>query len=194
MKFEMNILIATSPGREDWLRDCTKSFGDIPLTIRSDFSYEIGKLRWAIENTDWARFWLIQDTVVIKNPDFLWNGWSMNSSVALTSHPVPFGMFMGIYSQKILKKLDIPVIRSKEESIKEECNFHNKYLELESVPVLFPDFDDDHATGTEFKHGRLNIKLENDYLIKYKGTWLCGECVGKAISCSHTDHVGSKLN
>ena len=37
---------------------------------------------------------------------------------------------------------------------------------------MFPEFTDHNAKGVEQHHGRINLVLENDYLIKYKGTWV----------------------
>jgi hypothetical protein len=36
---------------------------------------------------------------------------------------------------------------------------------------MFPELTDGNAKGTEEHHGRINLVLENNYLIKYKGTW-----------------------
>ena len=47
------------------------------------------------------------------------------------------------------------------------------YHEAEpSAHLLFSDFTDRHARGRkEERYGRVNLVLENQYLIKYKGTW-----------------------
>jgi hypothetical protein len=166
----MNILIATTPGRETWLADCVASFKQ-PVTIRSDFSFELGKIKWAYENTNWDRWWLIQDSVIIKDPQFLVDGWKLNTSVALSNCPVPFGMYLGIYSRKTLDRLNRPTCTTKEDSIRFEVEWHNEYRNYEQFPVMFPEFTDQNSKGTEEHYGRVNLVLENDYLIKYKGTW-----------------------
>ncbi len=168
----MNILIATSPEREHWLTDCLKSFKTIPVTIRSDYGFELGKIKWAYENTNWDRFWFLQDSVVIKDPKFLQDGWDLQTSVALSNCPVQFGMYMGIYSRKTLDRLTIPRVSTKEDSIRYEVEWHNEYRNYEAFPTMFPQFSDHNAKGTEERHGRINLVLENDYLIKYKGTWV----------------------
>jgi hypothetical protein len=166
----VNILIATTPGRETWLADCVASFKQ-PVTIRSDFSFELGKIKWAYENTNWDRWWLIQDSVVIKDPQFLVDGWDMQSSVAINQSPAPFGMYLGIYSRKTLDKMEIPLVNTKQESITYEISWNKEYCLNENVLIMFPEFNDSRASGTKERHGRVNLVLENDYLIKYKSTW-----------------------
>ncbi len=189
----MNILIATTPGREKWLSQCLASFGDIPVVIKSDFNFEIGKIRWAIENTNWERFWLFQDSVILKDKNLLELGWKSSDSVALSDHPVPYGMYLGIYERKVIEKIGIPSVKSKEDAVQQECDWHLNYAAVRKIKVLFNNFSDDYALGVEDVFGRKNLRLENEYLIKYKGTWLCGECVGKSVSCEHTSHIGKKI-
>lgn len=167
----MHILVSTSPNRTAWLQDCLTSLGDLPVTVRSDHAFELGKIRWAYEHTTWDRFWLLQDSVVIKDPQFLAEAWALNSSVALTDDPAPFGMYLGIYTRATLDKLQIPWALSKADAIHYEIAFHRDYLEIEPSPVLFPGFNDASSNRTEDRHGRLNKVLENQHLIKYKGNW-----------------------
>jgi hypothetical protein len=167
----MNILIATTPEREHWLADCLKSFGTMPVTVRSDYGYELGKIKWAYENTNWDRFWFFQDSVVIKNKQFLQDGWDMQTSVSINRSPAPYGMYLGIYTRETLNKMYIPMVKTKQDSIKYENDWHREYCSHENVPIMFPEFNDNRANGTEERHGRINLVLENDYLIKYKGTW-----------------------
>jgi hypothetical protein len=186
----VNILIATTPGREIWLRDCVSSFNGIRTTIISDFGWEIDKIKWAYDNTNWEKFWFIHDSCVILNTDFLYSAWKLKGSVAVTDHPVPFGHYLGIYSRKTLKKLGFPEVRNKHDAIKYECDWHIEYKKIENFPVLFNNFNDEYG-AVEFRNNRLNVVLENRHLKKYKGSWLCGDCVGKAETCTHIAHVGS---
>ena len=167
----MNILIATTPEREHWLTDCLKSFGTTPVTVRSDYGFELGKIRWAYANTKWDRWWFFQDSVIIKDQSFLQTGWDKGTSVALSNCPTAFGMYLGIYSRATLDKVGFPIVHSKEDAIRYEVEWHLDYCRNESVEVMFPELTDHNAKGTEERHGRINLVLENDYLIKYKGTW-----------------------
>ena len=109
--------------------------------------------------------------MIIKDQSFLQTGWRKGTSVPLSNSPTAFGMYLGIYSRATLDKVGIPVAQSKEDAIRHEVEWHLDYCRNESVEVMFPELTDHNAKGTEEHHGRINLVLENDYLIKYKGTW-----------------------
>ena len=75
------------------------------------------------------------------------------------------------YRREILDKIEIPKMESKADSIHYERIFNHEYWDLEDPEkrvVLFDDFP--CATEVfEDKHGRNNMKIENKYLIKWKG-------------------------
>jgi hypothetical protein len=79
---------------------------------------------------------------------------------------------MGIYDPKVLRQIDVPIPKSKAEAIEFELSWTKKYVDqVGSVEVLFPELKDANAQGIEMRHGRENLILENEYLIKYKGNW-----------------------
>ena len=98
-------------------------------------------------------------------------GWRKGTSVPLSNCPTAFGMYLGIYSRATLNKVGIPVAQNKEDAIRYEVEWHREYCNQEQVEIMFPELTDGNAKGTEEHHGRINLVLENDYLIKYKGTW-----------------------
>lgn len=165
------IVVATTPGREEWLAQCLKSIGDRPVIVLSDYTFELGKIRWMYNNTNLDRWLLLQDSVVIKNPQIFDLLFSYPKSVAITIDPVKFGMYLGIYHRETLSKVGMPQPISKQESIDYERHWSNKYCATEDVPVLFQDLTDKLAKGETQMFGRRNLILENEYLIKYKGTW-----------------------
>jgi len=60
----------------------------------------------------------------------------------------------------------------KRDAIRHEIDWHKRYVEVAGNPqVLFPELTDANSTRQEERHGRTNLVLENDYLVKYKGTW-----------------------
>jgi hypothetical protein len=109
--------------------------------------------------------------VIIKDQSFLQAGWRKGTSVPLSNCPTAFGMYLGIYSRATLNKVGIPVAQNKEDAIRYEVEWHREYCNQEQVEIMFPELTDGNAKGTEEHHGRINLVLENDYLIKYKGTW-----------------------
>ena len=166
------IVIASTPG-SPWLAECLDSLGtDREFMVLSNYKWEMGKIRFMFEYTKVEEFVLLHDSCVFKDPDFIDWFFDFDSSVALSNCPVPFGMYMGKYRRETLQKVNLPWVQDKNDSIHFERAFADEYCRAEpGIPTLFPEFHDRNATRTEEKNGRLNLVLENQYLIKYKGTW-----------------------
>jgi hypothetical protein len=165
------IVIGSSPGREQWLADCTASIKREHIAVIS-FGFELAKISWVMSNTNADRFLFLQDTWLVKDEAF----WDLldatNGSVAITSDPFYFGCYAGVYERWVIDQIGVPVMSDKRDSIRHEFDWHNKYVEVAGNPqVLFPELTDANSTRQEERHGRINLVLENDYLVKYKGTW-----------------------
>ena len=168
------VVVASTPGREHWLSDCLKSLGDREvLVLRQAGTWELGKIQWLYENTALDRFLFLHDTVVVKDRSFIDEAFSHPGSVALTNDPGWFGMYMGVYTRETLSKVPLYSPVTQRDSIRAEVEWTRTYHEAEpSAHLLFSDFTDRHARGRkEERYGRVNLVLENQYLIKYKGTW-----------------------
>jgi hypothetical protein len=165
------IVIATTPGRENWLTQCLGSLGDKTAIVLSDYSFELGKIKWVYDNTCLDRWLLLQDSVVVKDHRFFDLLEEYPHSVAVSNCPTVFGMYLGVYSRDTLSAVGIPKVNSKEEAIHYEVAWSNKYCSVENVPVLFTDFADGNSKGFRYVFGRNNMVIENEYLIKYKGNW-----------------------
>lgn len=167
------IVVSTTPGRELWLTDCLRSI-QRPVLVISNFNYELGKIKFIYDNTNLPFFLLLQDSVIVKNDkffDLMFDAAKMGSA-AVTNDPYIFGMYMGVYTRQTLTQTGIPSCNSKQEAIEYEISWHERYVNFEpTVPTVFPNLNDRQSTRQEFRHGRLNLVLENDYLIKYKGNW-----------------------
>ena len=125
-----------------------------------------------MKNTKAERFLFLQDSWVIKDDSF----WELleneESSVCLNADPYYYGCYAGIYERRIIEQIGIPVIESKLDAIENEIAWHKDYVRVAGEPkVLFPELTDKNATRTVEKNGRTNLVLENDYILKYKGTW-----------------------
>lgn len=164
------IVVATTPGRENWLAQCLASITQ-PVLVLSDFTFELGKINWIFNKTNVERFLFLQDSVVIKN-EKLFELLYERASIALTNDPNVYGMYMGVYEREHLAKIDIPIPESKREAIEFEMSWTAKYCQAaKNVRIAFPDLTDRNATKKEIVFGRENLVLENDFLIKYKGNW-----------------------
>jgi hypothetical protein len=165
------VVIGSSLGREDWLADCSASINREHIVVVNN-GYELGKIRWVMENTTADRFLFLQDSWVIKSDGFWELLEQFEGSVSLNRDPYFFGCYAGVYERRVIEKLGIPMAWDKEVAILHEINWHRKYVSLSGEPtVLFPELTDKNATGIVEHHGRDNLLLENDFVAKYKGTW-----------------------
>lgn len=165
------IVVATTPGRQDWLAQCLASINK-PVLVISNFTFELGKINWIVENTKIERFMFLQDSVVIKDEKIFELLYNDKGSIALTNDPCMYGMYMGIYERKFLEQIQIPIPKSKAESIQYELTWTETYCRAaRNVRLAFTDLTDSKAKRKEVVFGRENLVLENDFLIKYKGNW-----------------------
>ena len=165
------IVVATTPGREQWLSQCLASINH-PVLVLSDFTFELGKINWIFNNTKIERFMFLQDSVVIKNQDLFDLLFKDKGSIALTNDPCMYGMYLGVYERQVLEKIEIPIPKTKAESISYELSWTDNYCKAaRNVRLAFTDFSDSRARRKQVLFGRENLVLENDFLIKYKGNW-----------------------
>lgn len=163
------IVIGTTPGRENWLHDCLKSI-DKPVLILSAFNYELGKIKWCANHLN-TNFLFLQDSTIIKNSNWMDDLLNKQMSIALFNDPYIYGTYMGVYEIEVLKQIEIPQPSTKAEAVHFEIAWTKKYVEkAKRVEVAFPEISDAKAKQG-YHQGRLNLILENEYLIKYKGDW-----------------------
>jgi hypothetical protein len=165
------VFVGTVPGRENWLTQCLASLGNKTATVVYGQSWELGAIDWIYRNTNLDRWLFIHDSMVIKNHKFFDLLEEYPNSVALSSCPVNFGMYVGVFSRRTLSIVGMPKVRNKAEAIHHEIHWCNKYCKAEDVPTMFSDFNDNNNNGVVNRFGRANLVLENEYLIKYKGSW-----------------------
>jgi len=173
MGLKETVVVATTPGREAWLAECLASIQREVLVLRQGGTWELGKIKWLYENTQLDRFLFLHDSVVVKDQAFFDRMFEHEGSVSVTDDPGIFGMYMGIYTRETLSKVHLFSPVTQRDSIRAEVEWTRTYHEAEpTAHLLFNDFTDRHARGRkEERYGRINLVLENDYLIKYKGTW-----------------------
>jgi hypothetical protein len=166
------IVVGTVPGREMWLRDCLATI-ERDVVVVSQRNWELDKIRWCAENLRCDRFLFLSDTVLVKRQDFFDASFAAGpGSVAISDCPTKYGMFMGVFLPDLVARTDMPTVTDKEHSIELEVSWAKQYASLDpEAPLLFADFTDGTAQRTEVRHGRVNLRLENDYLVRHKGTW-----------------------
>ena len=167
----MLTVIGSSPNRREWLADCSASINREHIAV-VNYGYELGKIRWVMDNTNAERFLFLQDSWVIKSDGF----WDLleqfEGSIALTKDPYFFGCYAGVYERSVIEEIGIPIVADKDSAIRYEISWHKDYVEWAGEPVvLFPDLTDANSRNVTIRHGRENLVLENDFVVKYKGTW-----------------------
>jgi len=174
------IIIATCTKYRPWLYNFLSTYsGKYPLYIvhNTDDRNQYDA-RAVIEGIDqgFDEFLVLHDTLELKDEKFLDVIFEdlAGKSVALT-YPNP--MFMIKYRKEDLDSLpsevidNLKAVHDKWSAVLQEKYFCDKYLRNSKATVLFPKLDMAELNRYEYKLGRLNMILENDYLKKYKGSW-----------------------
>lgn len=164
------IVIGTRPDRQEQLDNCIDSFHTrYEIEIVSCEGYEVGKLKWVLENTKFDEFIFLQDSIEIKNPRLFDLCFAIPQSVSICNYPSLFGCYLGKYKRSILEQMALPDINSKLQSVEYEMQIGSDYSKFEKPFELFDDLSD--VDNYVEKFGRKVMKIENDYLIKYKSIW-----------------------
>jgi hypothetical protein len=172
------IVISTGRGRGAWVMDCLDSIdrGDVTVAL-SGTGGELGAIRMIYQQTTWPRWLMLQDSCVVKDSRLFGLVDEVDGPLLVAPHP---SMYLAVYERKLLDLLTIPDVPAgidREVGIAHETSFMGAYDAAHyttygaDLPVLFPEFRDGAATRQEWRHGRNNLVLENQYLAKYKGTW-----------------------
>ena len=139
----------------------------------NDFDgYEIGAIEATLEHTNWDEFIFLQESIEVKDQSLfkkLFDEYP-NQSVAYNPH---FQMYLGKFRREILNNLKLPLVRDKIEAVRQEELFTRDYWNADPTTQVFnPNFKDENFYHNwEEMWGRKNLKLEDDYIIKRKGTW-----------------------
>jgi hypothetical protein len=154
-----------------WLADCSASLGRDHIAVVS-YGFELAKIAWVMDHTTVDRFLFLQDSWQVKSPAF----WDLleqfEGSVALTRDPYFFGCYAGVYERHVIERIGVPTVKDKADSILLEIDWHRRYVDVAGEPtVLFPELTDANATRIVERHGRENLVLENEFVVKWKGTW-----------------------
>ena len=162
------IVIATSPGRECWAFNCAKTL-QRPYVIVSTWGYELGKIKWAYDNTNWDRFVFLQDSVEITDNSIFDRIWDTPGSICLHHEARHMSCYLGVYERKILDKIDIPIVTDKISAVTYEQHWVEPYLNAVEEITCFDT--DGKFGGVVWKLDRENLVYTNSFLVKYRGDW-----------------------
>lgn len=159
------IVISTSEYSRPFYEDLMKSIKtDYPIYLcwegigRPEGSFELGAIKKGKEMFD--EFVYLHDTVLIKDNSIFDKLFAIEGHVFLTEGGFHY---FGKYVSKDLP--EIPEMHNKQEAIYWELNWFKKEHKVfePQLPVISDKFEE--------KYSRLNMVCENDYIIKFKGTW-----------------------
>ena len=173
----MRIVILHSEGYEPWLNDLLNSLHNCwyPVDVVDSPGWVTDGLRYISEHDmpehQGDSVFLLNETMVIKDHSLFDKAAAIDGPAALSPG---YLMFCGKFVPEQLSRVKWPVVKDKRaDVIYGEAGVCRDQL-APGVPVLCPDFTDpdynDEANYQE-RHGRRNLVLKNDYLIKFKGTW-----------------------
>lgn len=114
---------------------------------------------------EFDEFILLQDSVMLYNVDLIQEMFSYdNRSVFLSS----WGQnYFGKYLSRILNKMELPLIKSKADSVYYEREFFKEYSNIEK-PIIIHDGILENTNVFEYAYGRNNMIINNEYFKKYK--------------------------
>jgi hypothetical protein len=164
------IIVGTRPDRKKWLNNCLKSIDSkYSVVVVNCEGYEVGKMKWVLNNTDIDRFVFLQDSIEVKDNSVFECLDKYTQGVSLCSYPRLFGCYFGCYNSWALRKINLPDIDKKLTAVQYEMIIHKDYSNYDEIVDLGKDLVDNDIFIKKF--GKKVMKLENKYFIKYKSHW-----------------------
>lgn len=169
------IMIASSKRREAWAAECSASI-DRPHVIVIERGFELGKIRWAMENTNWDRFIFIQDSSVITDNSLFdviaetEGSICINDSMMIPNKIKHFSAFGGVYERSILEKVGMPETHTKARSVLCEAYWNDNYeawTRRESTMSCLGEITERIPGFTEH-NGRVNCIYATRFFKKYQ--------------------------
>lgn len=163
-KISKGILITTSDYTKDYLEPLLESIKETkyPIVIHTNTNenngWELAGIKKGKDTYD--EFIHLMDSTLIKDISLFDKLFEMEGNVFLTQGGYHY---MGKFVSKTLP--DLPNVSTKQEAIVYELHWlpkPHKYFEPD-LPVHTDKFED--------KYGQKRMRLENDYIIKWKGTF-----------------------
>lgn len=140
--------------------------------------YEMGAIRAMHNLTEYSQFFLLQDTFEILDNSIFYKLFEeepyKDRSVQYGRH---FQMYLGKFKREILDRFSSsntwpPMPKTKGDSIWLEEHFTKKYKAFDPATIEFNHNFADQGGKQEEHFGRNNLVIEDQYLRKWKGTWM----------------------
>lgn len=163
---------ATSP----WLADLRASLAGCrwPVDVHVTRDWELHSIGYGALR--WDEFVFLPESTIVRDLDVFERcfvehaGRSVNLG---TAQGLRFRMYLGKYRAAAVGTLGVPWVGGKGEAIQQEVTWCTAYAEAEAAAGLLADVGGpmEHTDVREDRHGRVNMVVGNEYLVRYKGTW-----------------------
>lgn len=156
-----------------WLSQCLDSIPSrFPTIAVSAGKYECSALRWCMDNTTLDEFLFLQDSTMIKSPEWLDAMFAdVGVSYSINAEPNIMGSFLGKYRREILQHVTIPTTEDKWAAVVAEQTVGSSYHKLEpGTKILWPELNLRNAQPGHL-FGRDVMIYENDHFWKAKSAW-----------------------
>lgn len=107
-----------------WVNDLAKFFNVILL---DGDTRELGAMKAIVDSTDLDEFWFFQDTVEITDPSFIFQTFKECSGIDTSYNKNHMQYYLGMWDANVLRKMEIPIPRNKQDAIDYEWRFGNAY-------------------------------------------------------------------
>jgi hypothetical protein len=172
-------MIASSFGRESWVRECAESIGNArPYIAVCADGYEMGKIRWWLENTNWERVVFLQDSLVIRDRAVFDMIDETPGSICLNHNCRHYGCFTGVYERAAVLETNrrlggIPEAPTKMYSILTETSFNEEYAGVaqELSTLTCEGVVPEQPWHEVWYHGRLNVVYSSRWMTKWQSEW-----------------------
>lgn len=167
-RYPVHVVISGSDRCDpDWITSLKRRYKK-RLHLMPEDRYELGAFQVILDRTRIDEFLFLQDTFEVKDISFIDDIFREKGSVALGP---AFFHYAGKWKRSVLEEMDIPIVRTKAESVHWEHTFSRLYWQREKVVVYDEHFHDGEHHGFVEAYGRLNMVLENQWYRKLKGDW-----------------------
>lgn len=156
-----------------WMNDLLDSLQTIyPIIITNHDGWQIDAVRETFERTNFSEIFFLNETMIIKDNsiwDIIFKRYE-GHSVASSVH---YQMFLGKYLRRIVEQTVFPTVDNrKDDIIFGEDLWNKQYMSLDTNIIFYHPLSDPNPSGNkQFKHGRENLVLENEYFRKWKHQW-----------------------
>lgn len=164
------IVIGTADGREEWVRDCSESIQRPHIVVNREGEFELGVIKWCLENKEFDRLVFLQDSMIITDPTVFDRIAATPGSICLNhAAAMHLSCHMGVYERWVLEEIGVPRVYNKHDSIYlGEWGWTLGYIAVAGSIECFDNIQE--WLPAEWRNGRNNAPHNMGYGIKYRAT------------------------